>query len=81
MGSCDGRDFWQASGRHLSDPTSGKDGTRVVNYAQWKSSENWENLCQIGSKFWFSEMGKYAKPDPQLYEACLPAGQNGKRAR
>jgi len=31
MGSCDGRDFWQASGRHLSDPTSGKDGTRVVN--------------------------------------------------
>ena len=46
------------------------DGTRVVNYAQWKSSENWENLFQIGSKSWFSEMGKYAKPDPHLYEVC-----------
>ena len=48
----------------------GKDGTRAVNYAQCKSSENWENLFQIGSKSWFSEMGKYAKPDPHLYEAC-----------
>jgi heme-degrading monooxygenase HmoA len=27
-----------------------KDATHVVNYAQWKSSENWENLFQIGSK-------------------------------
>ncbi len=47
-----------------------KDGTRVVNYAQWKSSENWENLLRIGSESWFPEMGKYAKPDPHLYEVC-----------
>ena len=54
----------QASGHHLSHPTSSKDGTRVVNCAQWKSSENWENLFRIGSKSWFNEMAKYAKPDP-----------------
>lgn len=47
-----------------------KDGTRVVNYAQWKSSENWENLFRIGSESWFREMGKYAKPDAHLYEVC-----------
>jgi hypothetical protein len=47
-----------------------KDGTRVVNYAQWKTSENWENLFRIGTKSWFSEMGKYAKPDAHLYEVC-----------
>ena len=47
-----------------------KDGTRVVNYAQWKCSENWENLFRIGSESWFREMGKYAKPDAHLYEVC-----------
>ena len=47
-----------------------KDGTRVVNYAQWKHSENWENLFRIGSESWFREMGKYAKPDAHLYEVC-----------
>ena len=47
-----------------------KDGTRVVNYAQWKSSENWENLFRVGSESWFREMGKYAKPDAHLYEVC-----------
>lgn len=47
-----------------------KDGTRVVNYAQWKSAENWENLLRIGSESWFREMGKYAKPDAHLYEVC-----------
>ena len=26
-----------------------KDGTRVVNYAQWKSAEDWANLTRIGS--------------------------------
>ena len=49
-----------------------KDGTRVVNYAQWKSSENWENLFRVGSESWFREMGKYAKPDAHLYEVCYP---------
>src|SRR6516162_8689909 len=47
-----------------------KDGTRVVNYAQWKSAENWENLTRIGSESWFREMGNYAKPDAHLYEVC-----------
>ena len=47
-----------------------KDGTRVVNYAQWKSSANWEDLFRIGSETWFREMGKYAKPDAHLYEVC-----------
>ena len=47
-----------------------KDGTRVVNYAQWNSSENWENLFRIGRESWFREMGKYAKPDAHLYEVC-----------
>ena len=47
-----------------------KDGTRVVNYAQWKSAENWENLFRIGSESWFREMAKYAKPGAHLYEIC-----------
>lgn len=47
-----------------------KDGTRVVDYAQWKSSEDWENLFRIGSESWFREMGKYAKRDAHLYEVC-----------
>lgn len=42
----------------------------MVNYAQWKCSENWENLFRIGSESWFREMGKYAKPDAHLYEVC-----------
>lgn len=43
-----------------------KDGTRVVNYAQWKTAENWENLFRVGSESWFREMAKYAKPDAHL---------------
>ena len=58
----------------------GKDGTRAVNYAQWKSSENWENLFSIGSESWFREMGKYAKPGAHLYEVCyqLDKTENGR---
>ena len=47
-----------------------KDGTRVVNYAQWKAAANWENLFRIGSESWFREMAQYAKPDAHLYEVC-----------
>jgi hypothetical protein len=47
-----------------------RDGTRVINYAQWKGSENWEHLLPVGSESWFREMGKYAKPDAHLYEVC-----------
>lgn len=43
-----------------------KDGRRVVNYAQWKSAENWENLFRVGSESWFHMMAKYAKPDAHL---------------
>ena len=48
----------------------GKDGTRVVNYAQWKSSENWQQLVEVGRSSYFAEMGKFAKPDAHLYEIC-----------
>lgn len=47
-----------------------KDGARVVNYAQWKSSENWENLARIANESWLGEMGEFAKPDAHLYEVC-----------
>jgi hypothetical protein len=47
-----------------------KDGTRVVNYAQWKTSENWERLLEIGKSSYFVEMGKFGKPDAHLYEVC-----------
>ena len=58
-----------------------KDGTRVVNYAQWRNGENWENLFRIGSESWFREMAKYAEPDAHLYEVCYlldKTGQQGK---
>jgi len=45
------------------------DGTRVVNYAQWRSAEDWENLTRIGTmKKYFEQMGRYGKPDVHLYE-------------
>ena len=47
-----------------------KDGTRVVNYAQWKNADNWQNLTRIGNESWFREMGNYAEPDAHLYEVC-----------
>jgi Antibiotic biosynthesis monooxygenase len=47
-----------------------KDGSRVVNHAQWKTAENLEELFPIGSQSWFREMAKYAKPDAHLYEVC-----------
>jgi hypothetical protein len=49
-------------------PHRSKNGTRVVNYAQWKGSGNWERFFRIGTKSWFREMRKYAKPDAHLYE-------------
>jgi heme-degrading monooxygenase HmoA len=58
-----------------------KDGNRVLNYAQWKSAEDWENLFRTGSESWFREMAKYAKPDAHLYEVRYlldKTGQQGK---
>jgi hypothetical protein len=51
-------------------PHKSKDGTRVVNYAQWKTSEDWQQLVEVGRSSYFVEMGKFAKPDDQLYEVC-----------
>ena len=47
-----------------------KDGTRVVNYAQWRTSEDWQQLVQVGRSSYFAELGKLAKPDAHLYEVC-----------
>jgi quinol monooxygenase YgiN len=47
-----------------------KDGTRVVNYAQWKSAEAWDNLVELRKTNYFKDMGKFAKPDAHLYEVC-----------
>lgn len=58
-----------------------KDGTRVINYAQWKSAENWENLFHIGSESWFREMAKYAKPDAHFYEVCYLLDQTGQQGK
>jgi hypothetical protein len=46
------------------------DGTRVVNYAQWRTSEDWQELIQVGAASYFTEMGKLATADPHLYEIC-----------
>src|SRR6516162_8004751 len=50
-----------------------KDGTRIVKYAQWKTSDDWEKLFEVGKSLYFAEMRKFAKPDPHLYEICYPA--------
>jgi len=54
-----------------------KDGTRVVNHAQWKSSENWEKLLEVGRSSYFVEMGKFGKPDLHLYEVCYQLDRTG----
>jgi hypothetical protein len=45
------------------------DGTRVVNYAQWRSAADWDNLTRVGTmRKYFDRMGRYGKPDAHLYE-------------
>jgi heme-degrading monooxygenase HmoA len=45
------------------------DGTRVVNYVQMRSMEDWENLRKVGqSKGYFDRIMQFGKPDPHLYE-------------
>ena len=53
----------------------------MVNYAQWKTSENWENLIKTGTQSWFAEMGKYAKPDAHLYEVCYMLDKSNESER
>ena len=52
-----------------------------MNYAQWKNSENRENLFRIGSQSWFREMAKYPKPDALLYEVCYFLDKTGQQGR
>ena len=54
-----------------------KDGTRVVNYAQWKSGGAWDNLVELGKTNYFQEMGKFARPDAHLYEVCYVLDKTG----
>src|SRR5262249_26143343 len=47
-----------------------KDGTRVVNYAQWKTSGELAESGRDRQVLLLAEMGKIAKPDAHLYEVC-----------
>jgi hypothetical protein len=40
----------------------------VVNHAQWRSAGDWQNVVCVGSKAWFGEMAKRAKPNAHLYQ-------------
>lgn len=45
------------------------DGTRIVNYAQWKNKEDFEAMLQNPeAKKHLEEALKLAQPDPHLYE-------------
>ena len=45
------------------------DGTRVVNYAQVRSLEDWENLRKVvQSKGYFDRVMKFGTPDAHVYE-------------
>ena len=45
------------------------DGTRVVNYVQVRSVEDWENLRKVGqSKGYFDRITEFGTPDAHVYE-------------
>jgi hypothetical protein len=45
------------------------DGTRVVNYVQVRSLEDWENLRKVGqTKGHFDRIAKFGTPDAHVYE-------------
>ena len=45
------------------------DGTRVVNYAQLRSADDWENLRKVGEeKGFFGRVTQFGKPDAHLHE-------------
>lgn len=45
------------------------DGTRVVNYVQVRSVEDWENLRKVGqSKGYFDRITTFGTPDAHVYE-------------
>lgn len=47
------------------------DGTRVTNYAQWRSVEDFRALFQNpDARAHMPAIGKIAKSDPTLYEVC-----------
>jgi hypothetical protein len=54
------------------------DGTRVVNYAQWRSAEDWENLTKVGrANDYFARMGRFGRPDAHLYEVVYTLDRTG----
>jgi hypothetical protein len=57
------------------------DGTRVVNYAQLRSVEDWENLRRIGQmKAYFERTSQFGRPDAHLYEVVYTRGRSGAAA-
>jgi hypothetical protein len=45
------------------------DGTRVVNYAQWRGADDWRNLTRVGTmKKYFERTARFGKPDAHLYK-------------
>jgi hypothetical protein len=55
------------------------DGTRVVNYAQFRSASDWDNLLRLGRTRWFAEMDKYGTKDAHLYEVCYALDRTSDR--
>jgi hypothetical protein len=45
------------------------DGTRVVNYGQLRSAQDWERLREVGqAKAYFDRITGFGRPDAHLYE-------------
>jgi heme-degrading monooxygenase HmoA len=45
------------------------DGTRVVNYGQLRSAQDWERLREVGqTKAYFDRITHFGQPDAHLYE-------------
>ncbi len=54
------------------------DGTRVVNYGQLRSVEDWENLRKIGRmKAYFERINQFGQPDAHLYEIMYMLDRSG----
>lgn len=57
-----------------------KDGTRVVNYARWKSAANWEELFRIGLACRLPEAGRGGSRPPTSWGAETDAPGANERA-
>jgi heme-degrading monooxygenase HmoA len=52
-----------------------KDGIRVVSYSQWRSSEGWEKLLEIGKKSYFGEVGEVREAGGTPLRGVFPRRQ------